>query len=216
MKVNHPLIPILRSINKFSCPSKSNFHTHTNHSDGSLSPVDLFIQANNNKLENIAITDHHSIKAYKEIQNFIDQYNNIDYPTKLWSGIEITGLLKGVLVHILALGFDVDSHYLHPYLKGDSVKGDLLEASNIIQRINKANGLSVLAHPARYKLIYNQLINEAKKIGFDGVEVWYDYERSHVWRSSPFVCEKISDLVNRLGMLSTCGTDTHGLSLMHR
>ena len=216
MNYSHKLIPILQSIDRYSCPNSINLHCHTLYSDGSLRPEDLFNQANKNGLKHIAITDHHSIQAYKDIKSLISIHGLSKYHTKIWSGAEITGLLKGCLVHILALGFDINTNFLNPYLLGDSVKGNFLKSEEIISNIRKANGLSILAHPARYKIPFKEIILEAKNIGFDGVEVWYDYERTHDWRFSPFICESINDLVKEHEMLSTCGTDTHGMSLLRR
>tara|TARA_Y100001968_G_C19445036_1_gene764852 strand:- start:3420 stop:4061 length:642 start_codon:yes stop_codon:yes gene_type:complete len=212
----HQLIPVIKSINQFSCPNTINFHCHTTYSDGSMDPLTLYKQANEIGLKHISITDHHSIEAYKQLNNNLKLKSNQEFKTKLWSGLEITGLLKGCLVHILALGFNVDSIFIKPYILGDSARNSHLNAKNIILNIRRAQGLSFLAHPARYKLSYKELILEAKKIGFDGVEVFYNYERSYDWIASPFICEKINDLVKENNMLKTCGTDTHGLSLLRR
>ena len=216
MNYKDRLISILTSVDKYSCPEKINFHSHTIHSDGSLSPMDLYIQANDMGLEHLAITDHHSVQAYKEIIDLVESKTILKPKTKLWTGVEITGLLKGCLVHIIGLGFDIESSYLKPYLNGESQKGMLLEAKNIVSCINKSGGLSILAHPARYKLSFDTLIQEAHLLGFDGVEVWYDYERSYKWKPSDFICEKIYNLVRKYNMLPTCGTDTHGISLSRR
>ena len=213
----HSLIPITKLINKESVPYKINFHCHTIHSDGSLQPVELYKQANTLGLNHLAITDHHSKRAYIEIFEFINNSkNSIEFKTRLWTGIEITGLLNGCLVHIIGLGFDINSTILDPYCAGESVNGTLLEADVIVENIRNANGLSFLAHPARYRLPFNELILEAKSIGIDGVEVWYDYERNSAWKYSPFICEEVNKLILKLDMLASCGTDTHGLSLLTR
>ena len=207
---------VFQNISRTSCPYDINFHCHTKYSDGSLNPIDLYIQANTLGLSHIAVTDHHSIQAYLDIYGFLQINNNKIYKTKLWSGVEITSLLNNCLVHILAFDFDVESKYLSPYLLNNSVKGDLLEASNVIENIKKANGLSFLAHPARYRIPYTKLINEAVNLGIDGVEVWYDYDRKSEWKISTFVCESIEKIVNENNLLISCGTDTHGISLLKR
>ncbi len=207
---------VFQNISRTSCPYDMNFHCHTKYSDGSLDPIDLYIQANTLGLSHIAVTDHHSIQAYLDIYGFLKINNNKIYKTKLWSGVEITSLLNNCLVHILAFDFDVESKYLSPYLLNNSVKGDLLEASNVIKNIKKANGLSFLAHPARYRIPYTNLINEAAILGIDGVEVWYDYDRKSEWKVSTFVCESIEKIVNKNNLLISCGTDTHGISLLKR
>lgn len=210
------LLKVIKSIDKNSCPYKINFHCHTKFSDGTLNPVDLYKQACDNNITNIAITDHHTIKGYKLLRSSLDLLCNEPYRPNLWSGVEISGLLDGSLVHIIALGFDINNLDMQKYLQGNSVKGINLKAESIVSAIHNANGLCILAHPARYKLHFNHLILEAAKIGFDGIEVWYDYERSSIWKATPFICDKIYSLTHKLGMLTTCGTDTHGTSILCR
>ena len=120
------------------------------------------------------------------------------------------------MVHVLGLGFDPKSKYLLPYVEHKSAIGNELLASTVVDSIHKSNGIAVLAHPARYKLPFDLLINEASKLNFDAVETWYNYERAHNWIPSEFVCDKILDCANSYSLLSTCGTDSHGLSLLRR
>ena len=211
------LISVVETINKTSCPHEINLHCHTIFSDGSLSPLELFNQATKAGIKHLAITDHHTIDGYKNLLiNLEHKSSSLDYPTNLWAGVEITGLLKGCLVHILALDFDINNIVIEKYLQGYSLKGDEIQANTIVSAIHNANGIAILAHPARYKIHYKDLILEANNLGFDGIEVWYNYERSNVWSPSPFICDQISNLTQRLGLLSTCVTDTHGMSILSR
>ena len=213
----HNLKNILKSITKESCPYSINFHIHSTFSDGSLSPKQIYKQAIDLNLDHYAITDHHSVDAYIEINNFIDSsLLDRSLSTKLWTGIEITCLLNRCLVHVLGLGFDPFSEYLVPYIDHKSAIGNELLASTVVDSIHKANGIAVLAHPARYKIPFDVLINEASKHKFDAVETWYNYERAHKWKPSEFICDKVLDSANAYSLLSTCGTDTHGLSLLRR
>ena len=211
------LINIIKSINKDSCPNSINFHMHSTYSDGSLTAKEIYNQAIELNLDHYAITDHHSVDAYIELSksNDFTYKNSINIP-KLWTGIEITCLLKGCLVHVLGLGFNPKSNYLLPYIDHKSAIGNELLASTVVESIHNANGIAVLAHPARYKLPFDILINEASILKFDAVETWYNYERAHNWRPSEFVCDKIFDCANSYSLLSTCGTDSHGLSLLRR
>tara|TARA_Y100001968_G_C19453578_1_gene770488 strand:- start:2259 stop:2900 length:642 start_codon:yes stop_codon:yes gene_type:complete len=207
---------VLKHVNKHSCPYKINLHCHTSFSDGSLSPLELVKQASITGVNHLSITDHHTIDGYKSIINS-SELNNINLESlQLYSGTEISGLLKGCLVHILALDFNIYNSDIEKYLQGHALMGEEIKAELIVSAIHKANGLAILAHPARYRIQYNDLIIEANKLGFDGIEVWYNYERSIKWTPSPFICDKISSLTNELGMLSTCGTDTHGYSILSR
>ena len=208
---------IIKSITKESCPNFINFHMHSTYSDGSLTAKEIYNQAIELNIDHYAITDHHSVDAYIELSKLGDATLNykLSFP-KLWTGIEITCLLKGCLVHVLGLGFNHKSKYLLPYVDHKSAIGNELLASTVVDSIHKANGIAVLAHPARYKLPFDLLIKEASKLNFDGVETWYNYERAHNWIPSEFVCDKIFDCANSYSLLSTCGTDSHGLSLLRR
>ena len=44
-------------------------HLHTNYSDGTDTVKELLVNAENNNLEIISITDHDSIDSYYEIEN---------------------------------------------------------------------------------------------------------------------------------------------------
>ena len=207
---------VLKTITSNSCPYEINLHSHTTFSDGSLSPIELFQQASEKGIKHIAITDHHSIEGYSTLlKSFVLDKGSLKFPI-LWSGVEITGTLQGCLVHILALDFNINNKDIQKYLKGISVSGYDLKADSIISAIHNANGLAILAHPARYKINFKDIIIEAHKLGFDGIEVWYNYERSFPWKPSQFICEKIDILTRKLKLLSTCGTDTHGMSLLCR
>ena len=210
------LIELTSKINKHSCPHIINFHCHTKFSDGSMSPEEILDQAFHNKLEYLSITDHHSIMAHKYIfdNNLLNKYPNNSI--KLITGIEINCLLKGCLVHVIGLGINIDSKYLSPYILGESPIGNDLQIKSVTKAIELSGGLSFLAHPARYRIPFNILIPEAFKNNVNGIEVWYDYNLNQIWQASNFVCTKINELTERYSMLKSCGTDTHGYSLLGR
>jgi predicted metal-dependent phosphoesterase TrpH len=134
----------------------------------------------------------------------------------LWSGIEISCLLEGCLVHVLALGFEPDHPALAPYRQGRAPVGAPLRAGEVRRRIHDAGGLALLAHPGRYRLPFQRLIPAAAALGFDGAEAFYDYGMQPRWQPTPLVCEAIDALLTNLGLLRSCGTDTHGLELCGR
>ena len=115
-----------------------------------------------------------------------------------------------------ALGIDGHHPAMAPYLQGDTVSGPALQASAVVEAIQSAGGLALLAHPARYRLGFRPLLKAAAARGCDGAEVWYDYEMQEHWRPSPHVCEAISRLCGDLDLLQSCGTDSHGMSLKGR
>ena len=210
------LMELTSNINKGSCPYYINFHCHTTFSDGSMNPEDLLDEAYRQKIKFLAITDHHTLNAHKYIikNKLLNKYPS--QSINLISGIEINCLLKGCLVHILGLGIDLNSNYLEPYTQGESAIGNYLQANSVSKAIKDAGGLSFLAHPARYRLPFNILIPEAQNKGIDGIEVWYDYSLNTKWEPSLFICDEINKITDKLGMLKSCGTDSHGYSLLGR
>ena len=213
----HPLEAVLAGVTQRCCPTRVNFHCHTVWSDGSLRPTDLAQQALALGLQHLAITDHHSLGAYDEAFALLQHASERGQPApRLWRGVEISALLEGCLVHVLALGFAAHHPSLRPYLQGSSQVGDALRAEVVVSAIHEAGGLAVLAHPGRYRLPFKTLIAAAAHQGFDGAETWYDYGMAAVWTPTPVVCEAIATEVRRCGLLMSCGTDTHGYDLCGR
>lgn len=211
----HPLTAVLRQVDAGSCPGRFNFHCHTLHSDGSLSAPELVLQARRRGLEHLAITDHHRVAAYAEAMEALAAASQADGRPgpHLWRGVEISCLLEGCLVHVLALGFRDEHPELEPYLQGTSVVGPALQAEAVVSAIQAAGGLALLAHPARYRLPHQRLIAAAAALEFDGAEAWYDYAMAARWEPTPLVCEAIAADLQKRGLLQSCGTDTHGFEL---
>ena len=114
--VSHPLSEILLGVSPESCPNILNFHCHTICSDGSLEPELFIAQASERGLQHIAVTDHHSTQAHYPMNEWLARRSDQGLPVpRLWSGLEISCLLEGCLVHVLALGFEVGHRALHAY-----------------------------------------------------------------------------------------------------
>ena len=208
---------VLEGVTSKSCPTSINLHCHTICSDGSLTPAELIKQAADKNVNHISVTDHHNISSYPAMYDWLDQ-NRSCYKKlpNLWTGIEISCLLSRCLVHAIGLGFDLSHYSITPYICGEAPSGDYLQAQNVVRSIHLAGGIVLLAHPARYRLPFTQLINEAANIGFDGAEAWYDYQFSSHWRPTKLVCDSIDNQLKQLNLLSSCGTDTHGYSIFSR
>ena len=210
---------VFESINAQSCPKLYNFHMHTIHSDGKLPPSGLMEQAIAIGLKGLAITDHHSIGGYEAAQVWLDnwKWNNpgITAPY-LWSGVEINANLLNVEVHILAYAFEPENPNMKPYLQKKASTGADYEADNVIAAIHEAGGLAVLAHPARYRRSHFDLIPAAAEKGIDGVEAFYAYKNPNPWKPCAVETEQVQQLASKYSLFNTCGTDTHGLSLLQR
>lgn len=213
----HPLAEVLRSVTPGCCPTRLNFHCHTTCSDGSLDPVALAAQAVAIGLQHLAVTDHHSLAAHGPVARALERAAAAGQPVPtLWRGVEISCLLDGCLVHVLALGFGEEHASLEPYLQGQAVVGPALQAGAVRAAIHAAGGLALLAHPARYRLPFQRLISAAAELGFDGAETWYDYQQQSHWAPTPLVCEAIARQLAQRALLMSCGTDSHGLHLHGR
>lgn len=214
------LVEIFQGLHKESCPYHYNFHMHTTHSDGQLSPQNLIEQVIDIGLKGFAITDHHSVGGYWAVREWMQsqrwQMGSSFKMPRLWTGVEITAQVLDIEVHILGYGFDPEHTSLRPYLQGRSVKGAAFQAATIVEAIQSAGGLVVLAHPARYRQPPDRLIRELIRYGIDGVEAYYAYDNPSPWRSSPVQTAKVLDLAHQYQLLITCGTDTHGLNLLQR
>lgn len=213
----HPLAAVLREVGPESCPTRFNFHCHTLCSDGSLAPEALAHQAVEIGLEHLAVTDHHALAAHDLIAAALARHQEQGNPVPtLWRGVEISCLLEGCLVHVLGLGFGPDPEPLAPYLQGEAVVGAGLRAEAVVAAIRAAGGLALLAHPARYRLAHQRLIAAAAEVGLDGGEAWYDYTMAPHWSPTPLVCDAIARNLSDRGLLHSCGTDSHGLTLRGR
>lgn len=79
------------------------FHCHTNCSDGELTPTELIRLAEQECVEVLAITDHDTIDAYKDLpKTYI----------KLITGIEFSTSWNKIGIHIVGLNFDTNSKAL--------------------------------------------------------------------------------------------------------
>jgi predicted metal-dependent phosphoesterase TrpH len=210
---------VFQRIDAQSCPKLFNFHMHTVHSDGKLEPGDLMSQAIAIGLKGLAITDHHSIIGYQTALAWLEdwKWSNPDaHVPYLWSGAEINANLLDNEVHILAYAFESEHPSMKPYLQKIPSVGKAYQAVNVITAIHEAGGLAVLAHPARYRRSHFDLIPAAAGDGIDGVETFYAYNNPKPWKPSVVETEEVQQLAEKFDLFSTCGTDSHGLNLLHR
>ncbi|MFH7028529.1 MAG: PHP domain-containing protein [Heteroscytonema crispum UTEX LB 1556] len=210
---------VFQNIDANSCPRCFNFHMHTVYSDGKLQPSGLMEQAIAIGLQGFAITDHHTIGGYQAAQTWLEDWkwsNPGEKPPHLWSGVEINANLLNVEVHILGYAFEPDHPSLKPYTQRRITTGEEYQADSVIAAIHEAGGLAVLAHPARYRRSHFDLIPAAASKGIDGVEAFYAYNNPNPWRPSALESKQVQQLAGEFGLFKTCGTDTHGLSLLKR
>ncbi len=90
----------------------ADLHTHTNYSDGRLSPEQLLEKAVDCGLAAISVTDHDTVDGCLHIQKIIG-----NYPIRFVNGIELSSHEKGREIHILGYGFDLNDARLIKHLK---------------------------------------------------------------------------------------------------
>lgn len=138
------LIDVLNSIYNFLNKEESDneklidLHTHTNYSDGELSPMELIKLAIEKNIGTIAITDHDTLEGIKQI----DRSNPliVNSGIKIINGIELSAKVNKGIMHILGYGIDLDNKELNEkmsILKDNSINSVL----SIMEQIKKDYGI---------------------------------------------------------------------------
>ncbi|MFC0323028.1 PHP domain-containing protein [Gallibacterium melopsittaci] len=83
--------------------TKLDLHTHSNASDGVLSPTELILRAKAQGLEMLALTDHDTVDGIAEAR-LAAQQQGIAFIT----GVEISTIWQGKTIHIVGLDFAED------------------------------------------------------------------------------------------------------------
>lgn len=188
----------------------ADFHIHTKASDGKFSAEEILKQANKKGLQYIAICDHNTVDGYKTI-------NLSDYP-ELITGIEFDCWYRGIFLHLLGYGIDINSKYLLPFLAKNKAETEkdivrIFSRRNVpklIEAIHKSGGIAVLAHSACcWTINHEHFIKCMVKIGLDGLECYYPYKR-HRGIIKFHRARSIKKIADKLGLIKTGGTDTHG------
>ncbi|PCJ48849.1 MAG: phosphatase [Gammaproteobacteria bacterium] len=91
---------------------KVDLHCHTQHSDGSLSCLELIERAVEKGVNILAITDHDTTSAHEEAAKIAKLL-----PIEILKGVEISTVCDNQELHIVALGVDVNNHDLQLLLK---------------------------------------------------------------------------------------------------
>jgi predicted metal-dependent phosphoesterase TrpH len=165
---------------------KFDLHVHTNCSDGINSPEEVLRYAKSIGLDGIAITDHDTVKGSKRVRKLAKELGIILIP-----GVEITTPYGD----ILALGVD------------EVFSGS---PSEIIEKIRKAGGVSILAHP--YGGFWRKSFAEMKTVKeFDAIEVFNAVTNDNFGIEANI---KAMELAKKLKKPGTAGSDAHTLDMV--
>ncbi len=201
----------ISSLEKSDFLTKADLHIHSKFSDGKLSPEEIIKITKEKNYKLIAITDHNTVNGYLK--------TNILRNDFVIPGIEYDCWHKGVLVHILGYGIDVNNKKIKDFcirnqysLKVAGLRFMIinLQAKEAIQAIKEAGGVAVLAHPACYwAFSLDTLFKELQEFGLDGVECYYPYI-GFLRRLFKFHSEKkVIELTEKYGFIKTGGSDNH-------
>lgn len=199
---------IFRQFTKDDFFEKVNLHIHSTYSDGRVEFNELIKQAKELNLKYYSITDHNSIEGYKHLEKM---------PDGLIVGVEFDCFFDLNLPHILGYNIDINNPELNAlttkFEKGImEVPKRILTSRNpkkVIDAIHSAGGIAVLAHPCCYWcLSLDKFIQKLVKMGLDGVEVYYPYDR--ITRIVKFHSRKtVKKLAEKYNLLLTGGEDQH-------
>ena len=113
-------------------------HTHTNYSDGDLSPQELIRLAIDKRIGTLAITDHDTIEGIKKDNRNEDII--VDSGIEIINGIELSAKTDKGRMHILGYGIDLNNKSLNKKmvdLKDNSINSVL----SIMEQIKRDYGI---------------------------------------------------------------------------
>ncbi|TDO96443.1 PHP domain-containing protein [Marinomonas balearica] len=124
---------------------KVDLHMHSLASDGVFAPAELMQRAHEQKLEVVALTDHDSLEGLAEARKVANQLS-----MHFVNGVELSVQWKGIPIHLVALGFDIDDDALNTVVE-----------SNQKVRIERGKTISHLLKKQGLPDIYDEALEEA-------------------------------------------------------
>ena len=122
---------------------KSDFHIHTNYSDGVFSPEKIIDTAIEVGLDVIALTDHDNVLAYEIAQKYLQQLKDEGKKTiEVIQGIEINTIFKGVETHILGYFMDTEDSDFKELIKNQQ-QARVTQTLQIIELLSKKESIKI-------------------------------------------------------------------------
>ena len=151
---------------------KIDLHTHTSVSDGTLSPLELVQGAELVGVDILSITDHDSVGAYAQLQNFNSR------SMKLVHGIEFSCQWEKIGIHIVGLNIQLGSDSIREGVKTQhharlmraqciAEKLEKLGIENCWQGVKDVAGESVIGRPHFASMLVNNGVVKDFKQAFD-------------------------------------------------
>ncbi|MBS4760125.1 MAG: PHP domain-containing protein [Clostridium sp.] len=206
---NKNLKELLSGLTQADFEKDVDLHMHSCFSDGRLTPDELLEDAKKKGYRLIAIADHNTVEGYKK--------TNILESGMVLTAIEFDCWFRGVLVHILGYGVDINNSELLSYCAKNKkeTEADIVRLLNhrhpkdVIKAIHNAGGLAVLAHPACYWAVnLEHFVKGLIELGLDGIESYYPYRR-HRGIIKFHTAESVRRIGRKYGLIMTGGSDSH-------
>lgn len=212
--IREELKNLLLSFKETDFYNNVDLHVHSNESDGEMTPYEIVEQAKSQNKKYIAICDHNTIDAYLS--------TNILREEMVIPAVEFDCFYKGVLIHILGYGINVDNEEIKSIFATSKMGKthnifrlfNLRNPKEVIEKIIKAGGIPVLAHPACYWCLnLENFVKELMQMGLEGVEVYYPYNglRGIIKFHSK---KSVLEIAEKNNLIKTGGTDSHGKKLL--
>ncbi len=195
-------------------------HIHTIHSDGLKSPLEVINKANELGLNAISFTDHNTVEAYKNI----DEYNKI-YNGIIIRGCELTCMLDKLCIELLAYNYDIEK--LDGFIKKSYLpfpKMNILETNLVIDVLLKTP-LIINAEDIKYDVeneygnrgVHREIVKHIENKNYIDDLAWNDpHEFSVRYLSneqSPYYVDYSSLVPNYLDVVKAI-KDSNGLVFM--
>ncbi len=113
-------------------------HTHTNYSDGELSPQELIRLAVDEKIGTLAITDHDTIEGIKKVNR--NEKIILDSGIEIINGIELSAKSEKGRMHILGYGIDLNNECLNKKME-DLKNNSINSVLSIMEQIKRDYGI---------------------------------------------------------------------------
>ena len=159
---------------------KIDFHTHSRYSkDGFSKPEEMILRAKSVGLDGIAITDHNTVLAHKEIMALGKKHNILVIP-----GVEVKAKEGDILAYNVSKSFPKK-----------------IPAKKLVELMHKEGALVAAAHP--YSLVLHPLCIRGltEKLDLDAVEIF----NSRTYYSN----KKAKIAAKRRNLPAIAGSDAH-------
>ena len=222
---------------------RSDFHIHTNYSDGVFTPEKIVDTALDAGLQAIALTDHDNILSYDIAQKYLKEIGKQD-ELEIIQGVEVNTLYKNYEVHILDKKENIKITF--DSIKAQVAEGGSIGRPHIAKAITNAGGTnSVIEAYSKYINDNSPVYVQRKTVSpQDAVEIIYDaggvpviahphdidiaedlikdlmnyglrgIEAYHR-KHSPAVVEYFSSVAEKRGVIVTGGSDFHAPNILN-